>query len=76
VLVTEGTRKAEAALAAVETALQQHTYVLGSEFSAADIMLGYSLGLLESLLYDKYPACLAYLARVRARPACGRALAA
>ncbi len=76
VLVAEGTRKAQDALAVVETALQQHSYVLGDNFSAADIMLGYSLGLLEVLLDDNYPACLAYLARVRARPACARALLA
>jgi len=76
VLVADGTRKAHEALGAVETVLQQHVYVLGDDFSAADIMLGYSLGLLEALLGDKYPACLAYLERVRARPACARALAA
>lgn len=76
VLVAEGTRKAQDALAAVEAELQQHAYVLGSEFSAADIMLGYSLGLLESLVNGSYPACTDYLERVRARPACAQALAA
>lgn len=76
VLVAEGKRKARDALAAVEGALVQTDYLLGRDFSAADIMMGYSLGLLETLLDDSLPVCKAYLGRVRARPACARALAA
>lgn len=76
VLVDEGVRKAHDALAVVEAALQPGDYLLGPDFSAADIMMGYSLGLLEKLLDDRYPAIRVYLARVRERDACIRAMTA
>jgi glutathione S-transferase len=63
----------------VETALAGGAFLLGAEFSAADIMMGYSLALLESLkLLDPaaHPRCAAYVARLKTRAPLQRAMAA
>lgn len=66
------------ALNAVELGLQDRDFLLGPTFSAADIMMGYSLHLLEKfkLLTDKQANSLSYLQRLRSRDACARAFAA
>ena len=66
------------ALAAVEQALDQRDYLLAEGFSAADIMMGYALLLLDrfGLLTADSPHAQAYLARLNERPAMQRALAA
>jgi glutathione S-transferase len=68
--------QAEGALAAVERALAGRSWLL-PEFSAADIMLGYSVKLasLVRLLGDTTPNLRAYLARCEERPAYRRAIA-
>lgn len=45
-------------------------YILGSDFTAADIMLGYGLILARMIkeLPETYPSTLAYVHRLRARP--------
>lgn len=73
-LVAEGIDKARSALAAVEQALVETDYLVGNEFSAADVMMGYSLGLLERLLGEAFPNASGYLARMRERPALQRAM--
>ncbi len=62
---------AEAALAVVERALAGKDYLLGSEFSGADIMMGYTLKCATwfGILGDTYPNLLAYLSRLESRPA-------
>ncbi len=57
--------------------LGDDTYLLGEEFSAADIMMGFTLeaATLLGLLGDEYPSLQAYLERLRARPAFQKAAA-
>jgi len=70
--------KASEMLAFSDAALQSTNYVLGVEFTAADIMLGYSLSFADhlSLVDDQYPNVRSYLARLLERPAFQEALAA
>ena len=58
----------------LEKELDHDYYLLGESFSAADIMLGTTLGWLPDMLQD-YPALQAYLQRITTRPAWGRATA-
>ena len=69
--------RAEAALAVVEQNLETRAYLLGEEFSAADIMLGFTLAAAQFLgvLDTKYPRTLSYLGRLLERPAFQRATA-
>ena len=53
--------------------LDHDGYLLGEQFTCADIMLGTTLTWLPGLLED-YPPLLAYTARVTARPAYRRAI--
>ena len=58
----------------LEQALTQSEYLVGQNFSAADLYLGSSLGLLmEFGIIDKRPAFASYCDRIRARPASKRA---
>lgn len=63
--------RAELCMQAVDQHLQEtHPYLLGEVFSAADIMMGYSLNLAQSLIPERVPDGLApYLTRLQARPA-------
>lgn len=69
-------QKVETALRAVEQGLANSEFLLPMGFSAADIMMGYSLELLSqlNLLEDSFPNAQAYLARLKARDACKTAL--
>ena len=62
---------ATAALETLDQALAGQDYLLGSDFSAADIMVGYSVLVARGLqiLGDDQPRLVAYLARLTARPA-------
>jgi len=68
-LVSEAIGKFEATLAVVERALAEGPYMLGAEFSAADVMMGYSVAMIERLLDERYPHTRAYLARLQDRAA-------
>jgi glutathione S-transferase len=61
----------------LERELGQKTYLTGEEFSAADIMMGFTLVAARTLgvLDDRYPALDGYLARLMKRPALQRAIA-
>ena len=76
-VVADGRTGAAAVLAALEGALAGKQYLLGHEFSAADIMMGYSLLLMKwlGLISEAYPNVAAYLARLEERPALQKALA-
>lgn len=78
VLVQEGIQKARDCLATVDQALLGRDFLLGPDFSAADIMMGCSLELLRhvGLVDDAYPNALAYLGRLKDRDACQRAMSA
>ena len=64
-------------LAALESALAGRQYLLGDEFSAADVMMGYGLLLVKwfGLLGEQYPSLNGYLARLEERPGLRKALA-
>jgi glutathione S-transferase len=66
-------RRYQAALGAVDKALEGRSYILGEDFSAADIMLGSTLLWLPELLAD-HPGLPEYAARVSDRPAYRRAV--
>jgi glutathione S-transferase len=70
-------RWADATLETLERALSGKEYLLGAEFSGADIMMGYTLQCAKwfELLTPDYPDLTAYLARLAARPAFQKALA-
>ena len=63
-------------LRTLERALDGKTFLLGAEFSAADIMMGYSLMTAQFLgvLTGEYPNLGAYFARLQARPAFQKAM--
>ena len=67
--------RARLSLSAVDDAVSDREYLCGDEFTAADIMMGYSLLLASmlGLLQDARPALDAYYARLSARPAYQRA---
>jgi len=69
-VVEDGRERAEICLDAIEAALEGRDYLMGSELTAADIMMGYSLALAQRLdvLDDRYPKLLAYMSRLEARP--------
>ena len=69
---------AEAALDVLERNLRGQDYLLGADFSAADVMVGYTVLVAKAmgLLGESHPAVDAYLARLTERPALRRALQA
>ena len=69
-------RWAGAALDVLEQALSGNEYLLGAEFSGADIMMGYTVQCAKwfGLLTDSYPNLAGYLARLETRPAFQKAL--
>ncbi len=63
----------------VDQALTGRDFLLGAEFTGADVMMGYSLALLEGLKLldpDRCPRAAAYLERLKARDAYARAASA
>ena len=61
----------------VDTRAREAEYIGGSEFTAADIMMGFSLTTMRTFLpYDlgRCPNIVSYLARIGARPAYRRAM--
>jgi glutathione S-transferase len=77
-LIEDARGRAATGLEFVERELGGSDYLLGREFSAADIMMGFSLVAARVLgvLDDRHPALQAYLARLEQRPAYQRAVAA
>jgi len=71
-------QKVRECLGVVDKAVCDRTFLLGSEFSAADVMMGYSLELLASLdvLNEQFPRASAYLNHLRLRDAFARAMSA
>ncbi len=69
-VVPDAVKRAGAALAVVDRALAGRSWLL-AEFSAADVMMGYSVALanLMKLVTDATPNVKAYLARCQERPA-------
>jgi len=76
--VADARSMAATSLRVLERALDGKDYLLGAEFSGADIMMGYTLMTAQFLgvLTDEYPNVRAYFARLQARPAFQKALSA
>ena len=70
-VVASARERAAAALDVVERALTGKTYLLGADFSAADVMMGFTLAAARILgvLDERFPNLTAYLSRLDARPA-------
>jgi glutathione S-transferase len=75
-LAAEARERAAAAVQAVEQGLHGRDYLLGAEFSGADIMMGYTLLSAKyfGVVTDKHPNVKAYLERLVSRPALRKAL--
>jgi len=68
--------RATLCLQAVTAETQDKDYICGSEFNAADIMMGYSISLAEYFIPDRVPAALLpYWRRLKERPAYQRTIA-
>lgn len=64
----------EAVMDVLEAAVSKSAYLLGEDFSAADVYLGSQIGLgMRFGMVDKSPVFEAYYARMQARPALQRA---
>lgn len=70
-LIADTRARALSAFEQVEKQLGADGYILGDEFSAADVMLGFTLAAAQMLgvLDDSLPKTSAYLARLWSRPA-------
>jgi len=77
-VAAEGVQKTRVCLEVVDQAVSDRDFLLGAEFSAADIMMGFSLRLLANIkvLDDQYPNVQAYLERLKIRDAYSRAMSA
>ena len=69
-VVEDARQRALTCLDGLETALKGKTFLLGDAFTAADIMMGYSLRLAQRMqvLADDHPRVSEYFARLEARP--------
>ncbi len=70
-ILAEARTRAAAALDVIEQALVGSDYLLGSEFSGADIMMGFTMQSMKwnRVLSDAHPNSSRYLDRLEARPA-------
>lgn len=77
-IIADARGRARTTLEQVERTLEGRPYILGEDFSAADVMLGFTLWAARYLeaLDDGLPNCTAYLDRLLARPAARLAFAA
>jgi glutathione S-transferase len=77
-LLADAVGKAKACLDQVEHALDSRCYLAGDDFTAADVMMGFTLwaARLLKVLDGGSPNIAAYLQRLEARPACQAAFAA
>ena len=77
-VVVDARQRALVCLDAVDAAVAESDYLMGNDFSAADIMMGYTLRLAQrtGVLQDAHPHASAYFARLEARAAYQKAIAA
>lgn len=77
-LIADVRQRAAAGFDYLERELGGKTYLLGNAFSAADVMMGFTLAAARfmGLLDERLPRLSAYFARLQARPAFRKAAAA
>lgn len=77
-VVADARQRALVCLDAVDAAVADSACLLGDDFMAADIMMGYTLRLAKrtGVLEDAHPHASAYFASLESRPAYQRAVAA
>ncbi len=77
VLLEDAHQRAAAGLAFLEQGLGEGPYLTGQAFTAADVMMGFTLIAARSLavLDDRFPKLLAYVGRLASRPAFQKLLA-
>jgi len=75
-LIADARTRAAAGFQQLEHELRDKQYLLGDAFSAADIMMGFTLiaGRMLGVIDDRYPSINAYLERLQARPALQRTM--
>jgi len=76
-LIADARARTAAGFEQIERELRDKQYLLGDLFSAADIMMGFTLiaGRMLGVIDDRYPAITAYLERLQARPALQKTMA-
>ncbi|UCE86750.1 MAG: glutathione S-transferase family protein [Deltaproteobacteria bacterium] len=76
-LLEDARSRARTGLDVLERALDGHDYLVGADFTAADIMMGFTLVAARVLgvLDERYPHLDAYLERLQSRPAFQKAIA-
>jgi len=76
-IIADARERAVAGLEFLERGLGEKRYLLGDDFSAADVMMGFTLiaAQLLGVLDARYPALQAYAARLQERPALQKVLA-
>jgi glutathione S-transferase len=77
-VLEEMRERSRVCLEAIEHALNGQDYLVSGDFTAADIMMGYSVFLAKrvgALTEGEFPNLSAYFARLRARPAFASAMA-
>ncbi len=76
-IIADARQRAEIALEVIEKALDGKDYLLGKDFSAADIMMGFTIAVASFLgvLDERFPNIAAYYDRLTQRPAFQRAIA-
>jgi glutathione S-transferase len=77
-MLDEMRERARICLTAIDDALDGQDYLVGGEFTAADIMMGYSLFLahrVDAMDQGEFPNVSAYFGRLKARPAFVRTMA-
>ena len=77
-VVVDARQRALVCLDAVDAAVAESDYLMGNDFSAADIMMGYTLRLAQrtGVLEDAHDHASAYFARLESRAAYQKAIAA
>jgi glutathione S-transferase len=77
-IANEAEQKTRGCLEVVDQAISDQDFLLGPAFSAADIMMGFTLQLLAKLnvLDDQYPNALFYLERLTTRESLRRTMSA
>ncbi|QYX55633.1 glutathione S-transferase family protein [Roseovarius sp. SCSIO 43702] len=76
VVIKLTTARLRATLGGLETRLEGRDYLLGGQFSGADVMMGFNLYAAPFFVrLDPFPALRAYAERIAGREAYGRALA-